>query len=118
VYAPLPSPIRAACPADLIRLALITYTCVNSKDWVKLQLSSFLHVHCLRYVIYLWDLSFSQRRFRGFKSFALRLCCCVSGSRRFERGYYGPSKRRKSLTKRLSVLSQKIWILNLQLVYT
>jgi hypothetical protein len=37
---------------------------------------------------------FSQRCFRGIKSFALTLCRCVSGSLRFESGYYGPSKRR------------------------
>jgi hypothetical protein len=55
--------------------------------------------------------------FRRFKSSALTLCRCVTGSLRFERGYYGPSKCREPLTKRHSLLSQKIWILILQLVY-
>jgi hypothetical protein len=91
---------------------------VNSKDCVILNPHPFLQVHSLPYIIYLWDLWFSQRRFRGLKSLLLPLCRCVSGSRCFESGYYGPSKRREPLTKRHSVLSQKIWILILQLVYT
>jgi hypothetical protein len=41
LYAPLPWPIRAACPAHLIILDLITYTFVNSKDWAKLQCTFF-----------------------------------------------------------------------------
>jgi hypothetical protein len=41
LYAPFPSPMRAACHAHLILLDLIIYTFVNSKDWVKLQLTLF-----------------------------------------------------------------------------
>jgi hypothetical protein len=59
-------PIRAACRAHLI-LDLITYTFVNSEDWARLNSLSFLQVYCLPYIIYLWDLWFSQRRSRGFK---------------------------------------------------
>jgi hypothetical protein len=109
-------PIRAACPAHLI-LDFITYTFKKSKDWF-VTTHFFFKVRCPSYITCPWDVLFSQRRSWGFKYFVLTLCRCVSGFRHFERWYYGPSKRREPLTKRHSLLSQKIWFLILQVVYT
>jgi hypothetical protein len=97
---------------------LITYTFVNSKGLVKLQLtffssSTFSSVYYISMKFMVLTAAF--QRIQVVCVDAVSLC---EWFLTFRTGYYGPSKSREPLAKRHVVLSQKILFLILQLVYT
>jgi hypothetical protein len=102
-------PIRAACPAYLIRLDLIPYTFVNIKDWIKLKLTCFFFKYTVFRMLYIYmKFVFLAAAFQRIQVVCVDAVSFVSGSRLFESGYYGLSKRQEPLTKQHILLSQKI----------